>query len=152
MVLHSSSRSDNRYFLEEIGVNWYLDFKSDVSQVPSGANKVLFVSVPTNPDVWDTPQCQPLCAEDIESLTDDQMASIGFLTRPQIEQMVLAAPGSFWYIFGEANRYTHMTPVRFAPVFRYLSSQSQERGLLGEDHWHQHPQLGLHLYWMQRIV
>ena len=129
MVLHSRSRSDNRYFLEEIGVNWYLDFNSDVSQVPSGANKVPFVQVPTDPDVWVTPGCQPLCAENIESLTDDQIASMGFLTRTQIAQMVLAAPGSFWYIFGEANRYStnlgvpYMTPVRFAPVFRYLSSQ-----------------------------
>ena len=74
-------------------------------------------------DVWVTPQCQPLCAENIESLTDVQIASMGFLTRPEIEQMVLAAPESFWYIFGEANRYTFMTPARFAPVLRYFLSQ-----------------------------
>ena len=107
-------------------MNWYLDFRSDVSQVPWGANKVPFVSVPQDTAVWDTPGCQPLCAENIETLTDEQIASMGFMTRLEIEQMVLAAPGSFWYIFGEANRYTFMTPLRFAPVLKCFSTQIKD--------------------------
>ena len=37
--------------------------------------------------------------------------------------MALISPGSYWYIFGEANRYGYMTGARFASVFYYYYSQ-----------------------------
>ena len=37
--------------------------------------------------------------------------------------MASTAPGSYWYIFGEANRYGYITGARFAPVFHYFYTQ-----------------------------
>ena len=58
---------------------------------------------------------------------------MGFLTRPELSQMALAAPGSYWYMFGEPNRYFDfssgiqtMTGTRFAFVFHYLSTQIKD--------------------------
>ncbi len=113
-----ASKSDTRFFLEELGVKWYLEFDSDTSQIPQGANKLPFVRVPTSAGVWTSGQ-----AESIESLTDEQIAALGFATRPQVRNMAASAPGSHWYIFGEANRYGHMTGARFAPVFHYYMTQ-----------------------------
>jgi hypothetical protein len=61
--------------------------------------------------------------ENIETMSDEQIAAMGFMTRPEIKQMVQALPGSYWYMWGEVNRYVYMTPTRFAPVFKYFSSQ-----------------------------
>jgi hypothetical protein len=74
--------------------------------------------MPTDPAVWDSGE-----AEAINSLTDEQIEAIGFPTRPQLRNMALTSPGSYWQIFGEANRYGYMTGARFAPVFHYFYSQ-----------------------------
>jgi hypothetical protein len=117
-VVPSASKSDTRFFLEELGVKWYLEFDSDMSEIPQGAQKLPFIQVPTSAGVWTSGQ-----AESIETLTDEQIADLGFATRPQVRNMALAAPGSYWYIFGEANRYGYMTGTRFAPVFHYFLTQ-----------------------------
>ena len=113
-----ASKSETRYFLEELGVKWYLEFNSDMSQIPESARKVPFIQVPTSASVWNSGQ-----AANIESLTDEQIADLGFATRAQVRSMASAAPGSYWYIFGEANRYGYMTGTRFAPVFHYFYTQ-----------------------------
>ena len=108
-------------------MNWYLNFSPDLSQVPNGATKVPFIQVPTDASVWDSGQ-----AAAIESLTDEQIAALGFLTRAELSDMAQASPGSYWYVFGEANRYfamsgvvpyTDMTGDRFAPVLHYFVTQ-----------------------------
>lgn len=118
VVLHTQSEAETRYFLSRLGVKWYLDFTPEASTVPDGASKVPFIPVPTTPDVWNSGW-----AETIESRTDAEIAARGFLTRAQVRQRALAAPGSYWYIFGEANRYSYITGTRFAPVFHYFASQ-----------------------------
>ena len=102
-------------------MNWYLNFDSDTSRIPSGANKVPFLQVPTDPAVWTSGN-----AAAIESLTDQERDALGFFTSGELSQMAQDAPGSYWYIFGEANRYfdvdtgeIYMTGTRFAPVFHY---------------------------------
>ena len=117
VVLHSTSTGDNQYFLDALGVYWYLDFNPDMSQVPVGTNKVPFIPVPTDSSVWTSGQVGA-----IESLTDPEIAALGFLTRAQLAQMAQDSPGAYWYIFGEPNRYGHITGTRFAPVFRYLAT------------------------------
>ena len=116
VVLHSKSNSDNLYFLTQLGVRWYLDFNADMSQVPDGARKVAFIGVPGDQSVWTSGQ-----AESLESRTDQEIAGLGFLTRQQLSEMAAASPGSYWYIFGEANRFGFMNGTRFAPVFHYFT-------------------------------
>jgi hypothetical protein len=114
-VLHSRSLSDNEYFLNQIGVDWYLDFSSGMSQIPDGAHKLPYIRVPTNADVWNSGKAQA-----IESLTEQEISELGFLTRAQLGQMAKGSPGSYWYLFGEPNRYGYITGARFAPVFHYM--------------------------------
>ena len=89
-----------------------------MSQVPAGANKLPFITVPLLADTWTSGQ-----AESIESLTDGQIAALGFPTRAELQSMATSSPGSYWYLFEEPNRYGYITGQRFAPVFHYLSSQ-----------------------------
>ena len=111
VVLHSESA----YFLDQLRVSWYLNFDAGTSQIPFGANKVLFIQVPTDSGIWNSGQ-----AESIESLTDEQIAALGFHTRAQLQNMASSTPGSHWYLWGEPNRYGIMTGARFAPVLRYF--------------------------------
>ena len=48
VVAHTMLVADTEYFLEELGVDWYLNFTSDLSQIPEGANKVPLIQVPTS--------------------------------------------------------------------------------------------------------
>jgi hypothetical protein len=114
VVTHTLGRSDTRYFLEQLGVNQYLNFRPSLAETPNGAVKVPFVQMPGGADVWNSGQAQT-----VASMTDSERAAIGFTTEATIDQMAALSPGSYWYIFGEANRYGFITPTRFAPVFNY---------------------------------
>ncbi|MCI0439955.1 MAG: glycosyl hydrolase [Chloroflexi bacterium] len=102
-------------------MDWFLNFGADMSQAPPGKSKLPFINVPTVSSVWNYGN-----VENIESLTDQQIADMGFMTRPQIAQMAAASPGSYWYIFGEANRHSFMTGQRFAHVFRYFAEEIKQ--------------------------
>tara|TARA_B100001123_G_scaffold179346_1_gene205496 strand:+ start:233 stop:1330 length:1098 start_codon:yes stop_codon:yes gene_type:complete len=114
LVAHTKSRVETRYFLEELGVNWYLNFSPSLDQIPSGANKVAFIQVPGNSIYWNSGD-----AQSVASLTDTQRLERGFTTQREVEYMATMAPGSYWYIFGEPNRYGFITPERFISVFHY---------------------------------
>ena len=120
VVMHSKVKKDIRYFLEELGVKWYLDFDHDMATVPATANKVPFVTVPTNASAW-APGGPVESA--INSGDEDAIEAVGFSRPSTIRSTASANPGSYWYIFGEANRYGFMTGERFAPVFRYYYDQ-----------------------------
>ena len=101
--------------MDELGVRWYVAPNADVALVPDGANRVTFITVPQDSSVW-------TAIEDDEApLTDAELANLGFKSRNEIRQMAADSPGSYWYIWGEVNRYDYMTGTRFAPVFRYFS-------------------------------
>ena len=117
VVLHSESE----YFLSELGVSSYLNFGSGMSKVPAGATKLPFIPVQRDRSVWDSGQ-----AEAIESFSDSEIDALGFFTRQELRDMAESAPGSSWYLFGEANRYGHITGDRFAPVMRYLIKYLKE--------------------------
>ncbi len=118
VVMHSNAKDDIRYFLEELGVKWYLDFNHEMANVPATANKVPYVAMPTDPTVWTSGQAQA-----IGTMTNSQIVALGFRDPVNIRSTAIAYPGSYWYIFGEANRYDFMTGERFAPVFRYYVNQ-----------------------------
>jgi len=89
-----------------------------MSEIPTGTMKIPFLPVPTEPAIWDNGQVQS-----IETLSDAEISDLGFLTRQQLRTMASNSPGSYWYPFGEANRYGYMTGARFAPVFHYFLTQ-----------------------------
>ena len=95
-------------------MDWYLNFRPDMSQVPDIADKVPFIQFPANPTLWSSGQL-----EAIDSLTDEQIAALGFSDPAEIRDTANENPGAYWYIFGEANRYGYMTGPSFAAVFRY---------------------------------
>ncbi|MDP6419905.1 MAG: hypothetical protein QF672_01065, partial [SAR202 cluster bacterium] len=97
MVIHTRSRSDSQYFLEEIGVKWYLDYNHDMSQVPATASKVPFVTMPINAAVWTSGPAQSIGT----TITDeDQIVALGFPDPRTIRTTAFNNPGSYWYMFG----------------------------------------------------
>ena len=121
VILHTNALVDNEYFLNQLGVKWYITFDDKMSEVPAGRNKVPFIRVPVNPTVWTSGQ-----AEAIDALTESQIAALGFSDPAVVRQTAQDNPGSFWYMWGEPNRYmlalpegNYMSPQRFAPVFKY---------------------------------
>ncbi len=121
VILHSISKSDSEYFLDQLGVNWYIRFDADQSKIPGGANKVPFIQVPAKSSYWTD-------SSELKDLSNSAIAAYGFFTRPEIQQMVQAAPGSYWYIFGEPNRYSdpNLTGARFATVFDYFATEIKQ--------------------------
>ena len=117
VVLHSRSQSDNAYFLDQLGVRWYLDLESDMSQVPAGASKVAYLRVPVGASEWGSE-----AYDGVNEMSDDEVAALGVLTATELEQMAAASPGTTWYLFGEPNKYGFITGARFAPMFHHLSS------------------------------
>ena len=123
VALHSRSKADNLYFLQQLGVRWYLDLESNMSQVPDGALKVGYINLPRGQqaaqDLWNSGK-----AEQIEDLTDAEIADLGVPTRQELRDMAQAAPGTYWYIFGEPNKnFTFITGTRFASIFHYILTQ-----------------------------
>ena len=117
VVLHSRAQSDNAYFLDQLGVRWYLDLESDMSQVPPGASKVAYLRVPVDATEWGSE-----AYDGVNEMSDDELAALGVLTAKELEQMAAASPGTSWYTFGEPNKYGFITGARFAPMFHHLSS------------------------------
>ena len=117
-MLHAAGRSDARYFLEQLGMNWYLNFNPDVSQLPAGGHKVPFIQVPTGPAAWNSGE-----AGRVDELSDNERAALGFTTVAEIAATAAASPGSHWYIFGEANRYGYISGTRFAPVLNFYATE-----------------------------
>ena len=117
-AIYAKNEHPHDYFLGELGINWFLDLSPNASDIPPGAHKVLYITVPTSPTTWSSGQ-----VEKLDTLSDAERAALGFHTRPQIAEMAQAAPGSYWYLFGEPNRYGAMTGKRFATVFHYYYTE-----------------------------
>jgi len=82
------------YPLDKLGTTWYLDYSPNVSQRPSGTNKVGFISVkPGNPRISES----------------------------TLSNWATAAPGSVWYIGGEPNigAQDGISPAAFVTEFDY---------------------------------
>ena len=100
------------YFLNELGVQWYLDFGAQLDNVPVGHFKLAHIPPSIKIETWDA-------AAGIESLSDAQLASLGVHTRAQLAQLAQTNPGTLWYIMGEPNRFSHITSSRFATMYHY---------------------------------
>ena len=98
VILHTSGGPDAEIFLDELAVKWYLNFNSDVSQIPDGRHKVPFIGV-----------------VDPSSL----------MTTTSIASLVASAPlGSYWYVGGEPNDpIKFVSGSKFADVFHYYFTE-----------------------------
>ena len=68
-----STLAQTQNFLEDLGVEWSQGYGPDMSDMPSGVNKIAFVRMSTNSTVWTSGQ-----VETIGVLTDNAIASLGF--------------------------------------------------------------------------
>ena len=85
--------------MDRLGVNWYLNFKEDMSRVPEGYNKL--------------PRITRIFPADL-------------MSREEVASMVQSAPaGSYWYVGSEMNR-RGITGNTFADVFRYYYDTIRE--------------------------
>ena len=116
MVSHNEF--PNAYYLDQLRIRTYLDYSPIDSDTPAGAYKLPYISIPTAFSIWNSGD-----AENIENLSDDRLAALGFHTRAQIAELAQQAPGSHWYVMGEPNRYPGVTGARFAPVWHYYYTQ-----------------------------
>ncbi len=73
--------------------------------------------MPTDKEIWESNDIYS-----INSLSDTQVVNMGFKSRIELQALSAQNPGSYWYIFGEVNRYHSITGERFAPIFHYYSS------------------------------
>ena len=113
-----STLAKNQNFLEELGVEWYQDYGLDMSNVPSGANKIALVRMSTNSTVWTSGQ-----AEAIGALAADAIVSLGFADPAEVRQTATSSPGTYWQVSVEPNVRAEVTGARFAPVFRFYRDQ-----------------------------
>ena len=92
VILHMEDPGAQGYFLEALGVQWYLDYHADPAA--GGFNKVLFVSV--KPEK-------------------------GLLSPGEIAQIAQESPGSYWYLGGETNveEQDGLPEAAYAEVFHY---------------------------------
>ena len=80
------------YHLNSLGITWYLDYGSDPRTAPPGKKKVAFIHhAPTSPRI----------------------------PTATLTQYATGAPGSYWYIWGEPNRYSNYSPVDYVAELDY---------------------------------
>ncbi len=99
------------YILDQLGIQWFLNFDHDLSDVPNGAHKVPLVSVSPVPDEKrGPPTCPP-----------SGISSVPLLSRETIETKVAQQTGSYWYLGGEANvpAQDGLCATVYAEVFNY---------------------------------
>ncbi len=95
------THNDNAYFLNNLGVRWYLNFTKDAHEIIPGAEKVLFVRTDSNSDL--------VPKNEIQSIINS-----GYV-------------GGYWYIGGEPNvPLTYVSPESYADLFHYYHSTIKE--------------------------
>jgi hypothetical protein len=115
VVAHRTSKAETAYFLNKLGVGWYLDFNDDLSQIPTGANKLPLMYIPNSAEVWNSGKL-----ETINENSDADNVNMGFKSRQNIQNASRTAPpNTYWYFGGESNRHPNISGAKFAHVFHY---------------------------------
>jgi hypothetical protein len=116
VVIHTNTTSDNEYFLDTLGVDWFLDYRTELNNVPEGKHKIAYVDMPRDRALWDSGDLV-----NIATAGDALIAHWGFTHPETIRSIASDNPGTHWYLFGETNRRGYMHGDRFAPVFKYFA-------------------------------
>ena len=103
-------------YLNSINTTWYLNFNRDMPQINSGKKKLPYLKIPTNKNAWESN-----IVDNLNSIPDEQLESLGYLTRLQLKQLAQLYPDAYWYLLGEPNRYGNITEEKFAKVFFHYS-------------------------------
>jgi hypothetical protein len=116
VVVHTNTTSDNKYFLDTLGADWFLDYRTRLDNVPEGKHKIAYIDMPRDPALWDSGDL-----ENIATVGDSQIEKWNFTPPDTIRSIARDNPGTHWYLFGETNRRGYMHGERFAPVFKYFA-------------------------------
>ena len=120
LVVHTNSINTDgvEFFLADMGVHWFYDAKEGLTNVPTGASKVLLQRLPINsPESWDMP-----IVSNLHSENEDNVIKYGYLSKSEIGNIANAHPGSVWYLYGELNRFSYISGEKYAHVFEYYTS------------------------------
>ncbi len=79
VIMNTGAQTDEAWFLQNLGMQWYLDFNRAIDTIPPGKKKLLFVPGPPGPSAQ------------------------------ELQAVAQAAPGSVWYVIGEPNRMFPVT-------------------------------------------
>ena len=116
IVLHGIDENMSIDYLNSINTTWYLNFNRDMSQINSGKKKLPYLKIPTNKNAWESN-----IVDNLNSIPDEQLESLGYLTRLQLKQLAQLYPDAYWYLLGEPNRHGNITGEKFAKVFFHYS-------------------------------
>ena len=116
IVLHGMDENMSIDYLNSINTTWYLNFNRDMPQINSGKKKLPYLKIPTNKNAWESN-----IIDNLNSIPDEQLKSLGYLTRLQLKQLAQLYPDAYWYLLGEANRHGNITEEKFAKVFFHYS-------------------------------
>jgi len=115
VVVHNASKDHVEHLLNELGITWYLNFDSQMDEVPNGFHKVPFIQIPADESVWSS-----INNSTFTNSSELQISNLGFFTATELKQMSIETPGSHWYVFGEPNRYSYITPEKYMYYFHYM--------------------------------
>ena len=118
VILHNLDKVTTESFLRELGVDWYYGPNQGLVNVPSGAKKILVTHLPLDSAPWNS-----LSTTSLDEETNQSIRDMGFLDRNQIQSLAIESPGSYWYLYGELNRFDHISGELFAEVFYYYQKQ-----------------------------
>ena len=116
IVLHGMDENMSVDYLNSIKTTWYLNFNHDMSQINSEKKKLPYLKIPTNKAAWES-----TIIDNLNSIPDEQLQSLGYLTRLQLKQLAQLYPDAYWYLLGEPNRHGNITGEKFAKVFFHYS-------------------------------
>jgi len=120
VAVHTSAGTseDAKYFLDQLGLKWHVDFSSSKDLVPEGSKKLQFLGVPKDQNLWNSGDIK-----NIENMSDDQLKNLGIFTRTELREKAANDKGAYWYLFGEPNRYGYIDADSFATLFHYYMEQ-----------------------------
>ncbi len=100
VIIPNRSDREASYFLQALGVSWYLNYTRDMSQVEPGYGKMPYIAVDRKNGPFEPGQ--------------------GLLSENEIANIVGQAPvGSVWYVGAEPNLTGRATPTEYAIVYLY---------------------------------
>ena len=118
VAMHARTKAEIGYFLEELGVRWFGVHEERLSEIPDGAETMVWLDLGVDPGNWTAVR-----AGSIDELSDYEKESYQFHTTARIQNLVGQNLGAAWMIMGEVNRLAGISPATFAVVYRYYYDQ-----------------------------
>jgi hypothetical protein len=96
VIVHTPDVTEQQWFLDTLGTEWFLDYSSSLSAVPAGHEKLIYID------------------------------GLPFPSPERVQEIVQQAPGSVWYIVGEPNRRAGYWPTQIVTQLHDLYTAIKE--------------------------